>query len=162
VPAGWLYWAPLVAASLHIVEEFAYPGGFVGWYRRSYPKIAASITPRLLVIVNVLLVILCYDVGALAGRPSGAFLWLVVMALLFANAVWHVVGAVRTRSYSPGLVTGLLLYMPVTVYGVARLIGRGELSLLRAGVALAAGSSYQLWANLLHRQRARGAARRSC
>jgi glutamine amidotransferase-like uncharacterized protein len=30
---SWLWWAPLVAAALHIGEEFVYPGGFAEWER---------------------------------------------------------------------------------------------------------------------------------
>lgn len=29
----WLFWAPLVAATLHIFEEFVWPGGFARWDR---------------------------------------------------------------------------------------------------------------------------------
>lgn len=157
-PSNWLAWAPLAAASLHIVEEFGFPGGFMAWYRRSRPSIRSSVTPRFLIIVNVLLLILCYGVGALSARPIGVFLWLAVAALLFANAVWHIVYTVRTRSYSPGVATGVLLYAPLAVYGCARFIASGQISPWRAGLALALGSSYQLWANLLHQYRARGSA----
>src|SRR4029077_13703917 len=112
-----LPWAPLCAATLHIFEEFVWPGGFAAWYRRYKPERAKSITARFLVIINVLFLILCYDAGAARLRPFGAALWLTVAALLAGNAVWHLIGAVKTRSYSPGLVSGLLLYIPLAVVG---------------------------------------------
>lgn len=152
--SNWLSWAPLAAASLHIMEEFVYPGGFVTWYRHSRPSIRSSITPRFLIIVNGLLLVLCYDVIALDGSPNGVLLWLTVSSLLFANGIWHIVGTVRTRSYSPGVATGVLLYVPLGVYGYTRFIGSGQVSLPRAALALAVGASYQFWANLLHRHRA--------
>lgn len=93
-----VFWAPLVAASLHIGEEFLYPGGFATWYRRYKPGRIASITPRFLVIINGLLLVICYDVGSLGPSPSGVSLWLTVMALLAANAGWHVVGTMKTRA----------------------------------------------------------------
>ena len=105
----WLYWAPFGAASLHIVEEFVYPGGFAAWDRRYRPGIRNSITLRFHVIINSLLLVACYDVWALRSSPIGVAAWLIVTTLLFANAVWHVVGSVKTRSYSPGVLTGLLL-----------------------------------------------------
>lgn len=151
----WLAWAPLGAAGLHIVEEFLYPGGFTSWSRQSRPGIQTSVTPRFLLVVNALLLILCYDAGAMFERSWGVFLWVVVAGLLSANAVWHLVGTVRTRQYSPGLGTGLLLYIPLTIYGLARFIGSSRISPPGAGLALAVGSSYQFWANLLHRYRAR-------
>src|SRR5262249_19245530 len=120
---SWIFWAPLVAAALHIVGGFFVPGGFPAWDPRHPPEIAESIKPRFHLIINLLLLILCYDVGALRSSRYGPAAWMAVTALLFANAVWHLVGALRTRSYSPGMVTGLLLYIPITVYGYAHLLG---------------------------------------
>jgi hypothetical protein len=142
-------------ASLHICEEFIYPGGFAAWYRRYKPGRIASITPRFLVVVNGLLLIACYDVGVLGPSPSGVALWLTIMALLAANAGWHVVGAVKTHSYSPGLVTGLLLYVPLAVYGYLRFLGSGEASVATAIGAGLLGGSYQIWTDAIHRWRTR-------
>ena len=152
---NWLFWGPLGVASLHICEEFIYPGGFAAWYRRYKPSRMASITPRFLIVVNGLLLIACYDVGVLGPRPSGVALWLTIMALLAANAGWHVVGAVKTHSYSPGLVTGLLLYVPLAVYGYLRFLGSGEASVATAIVAGLLGASYQIWTDAIHRWRTR-------
>lgn len=149
----WVFWAPLAAASLHIVEEFFYPGGFTTWYRRYKPERAASITPRFLVIINALLLVLCYDVGALGPGPNGVALWLGVMALLAANAGWHVVGTIRTRSYSPGLVTGLVCYIPLAVFGYVRFLRSEQASVTTAIVAGLIGASYQLWSDAFHRWR---------
>lgn len=152
----WLYWAPLGAASLHIFEEFVYPGGFAAWDRQYRPGIRNSITPQFHVIMNGLLLVACYDVWALRSRPIGVAAWLTVTTLLFANAVWHVIGSVKTRGYSPGLLTGLLLYVPLTVYGYVRFLHSGQASLLTAVLAFAMGASYQLWVGkVLHHWRAR-------
>ena len=48
----WLRWALLPAASVHIFEEFVFPGGFPAWYR-TYRAAPTRITPRFLVIVNL-------------------------------------------------------------------------------------------------------------
>lgn len=149
----WVFWAPLAAASLHIGEEFFYPGGFTTWYRRYKPDRVASITPRFLVIINALLLVLCYDVGVLGPGRNGVALWLGVMALLAANAGWHVVGTIRTRSYSPGLVTGLLLYAPLAVYGYVPFLRSEQASVATATVACLIGASYQLWSDAFHRWR---------
>jgi hypothetical protein len=147
---NWVFWAPLCAASLHIFEEFVLPGGFASWYRRYRPDIQKSITLRFLVIVNLLLLILCYDVAVLRLRPMGVGLWLTVAALLSSNAIWHVVGAVRTRSYSPGMITGLSLYLPLTFYGYARFLRSGKASTATAIAAFAIGGSYHLWSSAFH------------
>jgi len=152
---NWLYWAPFGAASLHIVEEFVYPGGFAEWDRRYRPGIRQSITPRFHVIVNGLLLVSCYDVWALRSSPWGPGVWLAVTTLLFANAVWHVVGTRASRAYSPGVVTGVLLYVPLTVLGYGYFLRTGLASVPTAVVAFLIGVSYQLWVGkALHRWRA--------
>jgi hypothetical protein len=67
---NWLYWAPFGAASLHILEEFVYPGGFAAWDRRYRPDFSHTITGRFHVIINGLLLVACYDVWALRSSPQ--------------------------------------------------------------------------------------------
>ena len=155
---NWLYWAPLGAASLHIVEEFVYPGGFAAWDRRYRPDFSHTITGRFHVIINGLLLVACYDVWAFRSSPMGAAVWLTVTTLLFANALWHLVGSVTSRTYSPGVLTGLLLYVPLTVYGYGHFLRTGQASVATAVIAFAVGVSYHLWVgNALHNWRARRA-----
>ena len=130
-----LFWAPLIAAGLHMFEEFVYPGHFSEWYVRNKPEIRKSVTGRFLVIINGLLLILCYDVGALGPGDYGVALWLLVMALLAANGIWHLRGVVKTRSYSPGVLTGALVYIPLTVYGYDFFLKTGQASVLTALIA---------------------------
>ena len=151
----WLFWAPLMAASLHILEEFVYPGHFSEWYARYKPGIRKSITWRFLVIINALLLILCYNVGALGPSRIGVAAWLGVMALLAANGIWHLRGVVKTCSYSPGVLTGSLVYLPLAVYGYAFFLLSKQASIPTALIAFVIGASYQLWSNIFHRFRAR-------
>lgn len=154
--ASWVSWAPLGAASLHIVEEFFLPGGFAEWDRRNRPDYARTITRRLHIIVNALLLLLCLQVATLGFTAAGVATWLGLMALLASNGLWHLVGAIRTRSYSPGMVTGLLLYLPLAIYGYAGFLRSGQASLVTALAALAIGGTYHLWGGfLLHRARGR-------
>ncbi len=175
----WLWWALLVAALLHITEEFAWPGGFADWDRAYRPQIRQSITPRLHIVVNAMLIALCITV-ALAGSGTGSeagsvtvgrlhfrsmispdnagIAWIALAALLFSNAVFHLVGALRTGRYSPGMVTGILLYMPLAVYGCWQMVSSGRASPGAALIAAALGGSYHLWAGMLHSLRARSAA----
>jgi Protein of unknown function with HXXEE motif len=151
----WIAWTPLAAAVVHIAEEFVWPGGFAGWDRQYRPQLRRTITPRFHVIINGLLLVACYDVGTLGLTRVGVAAWLTVMALLFSNAIWHILGAFRTRSYSPGMVTGVALYMPLAFYGFGRFVADGQASLLTAVMAFAVGASYHLWVGTaLHRWRA--------
>jgi hypothetical protein len=170
----WIWWAPLAAVGLHITEEFFWPGGFGDWDRAYRPAIKKSITPRLHVIVNLLLVFLCFSVWLAGSSPDGAVIagftlrsaippahalvsWVVLVGLLAGNAIFHVVGSIRTRRYSPGMVTGVLLYLPLAGYGLWHFIRAGRISVLAAAGWLLVGASYQLWATIGHQMRARRA-----
>jgi hypothetical protein len=154
---NWLYAAPFVAACLHITEEFFLPGGFAEWDRRYRPEFAGSITSRLHIIVNVLLLVVCYDVFATREKSIGPLLWITVAGIVFSNALWHLRGAWKTRSYSPGMATGTLLYIPMTVYGITHLLRSGATTPLIALLGFALGCSYLLIGPLMHRIRTRNA-----
>jgi hypothetical protein len=169
---SWIWWAPLGAATLHIGEEFVYPGGFAAWDRAYRPVFSRSITGRLHLIVNALLLGACAAVG-LAGMPEGALVdsglpfrsgipawlavpsWLALAALLFSNAIFHLVGSYQTKQTSPGVRTGVLLYIPLAVVGYWHFLSTGQVSAVVAGMAALVGGSYHLWASLAHRSRSR-------
>jgi len=169
---SWLWWAPLGAAVLHIGEEFIYPGGFASWDRNYRSSIQTSITPRLHFVVNALLLGACVSVG-LSGMPDGALVvggirlgspissslsvagWLILAALLLSNAIFHLVGSCQTKRVSPGVRTGLLLYVPLALVGYWYFIQTRQVSALAAGASALLGGSYHFWASLAHRWRAR-------
>lgn len=150
---GWMLWAPLGAAALHIVEEFFLPGGFPAWYRRYMAGIQESITRRFLILINIGLLVLCYDVVAFRSSLLSVAYWLTITALLASNAFWHAWGAIRTRSYSPGLFTGLVLYIPLASYGYVRLLRSGNASVWTAIATILIGGSYHLWSAAFHKWR---------
>ena len=169
---SWIWWAPLGTAALHIVEEFVYPGGFAAWDREYRPSIRSSITPRLHLVVNALLLVACAYVG-ITGMPGAAIVvgglrlrsalpgslsvpgWLVLTALLFSNAVFHVLGTYQTKRVSPGVRTGVLLYVPLSLFGYWHFMHTGQVSAVVAGVSALLGGSYHLWASMAHRWRSR-------
>lgn len=152
---SWIHWAPAGAAVLHIVEEFVYPGGFAAWHRDYQPEIRASITTGWLVFLNALLLVACAGVGLAGPTPRGVAAWLTLAALLFSNGVFHLVGALKTGRYSPGVATGMGLYVPLAIYGYPHFLRSGQASIGTALVSLALGASYPLWSMALHRRRAR-------
>ena len=93
---------------------------------------------------------------ALQGpTPRGVAGWLTLAALLASNAFFHLIGAARTREYSPGMATGLLLYLPMALYGFIHFPRTGEASAGTALAALLVGGSYHSWAARLHAARSR-------
>ena len=148
-----IFWAPLAAAALHIFEEFVFPGGFMKWYSAYKPEIKKSISKRFLFFINLGLLILCYDIGALKENSINIsiILWLGVIALLAANGAWHLKAVWKTKTYSPGVVTGAVIYIPLAVYGYIYFLQTGLVSIWIAIAAFVVGASYQLWSNLFHR-----------
>jgi hypothetical protein len=157
VSASWIWWAPFVAASLHIVEEFFFPGGFPEWDRAYRSHLAKSITKRLHIVINALLILLTLSIAMSTHTEGSVAAWLTLASLLFGNAIFHLVGTVKTKRYSPGVVTGLLLYVPMAIFGYAYFLRTRQASKGTALVALLLGASYQLWATMAHKARARQA-----
>jgi hypothetical protein len=147
----WLIWAPLAAASVHIFEEFAWPGGFPRWYQR-YRANAKSVNGRFLFIINAGLLITLLE-GALASRtPVGVALLLTFSAILFSNGCWHLWASHVSHSYSPGAITGTLLYLPLPLFEYAGWMQLGHASAWTAILAFAVGSSYPMWSARYHKQ----------
>lgn len=154
VTSPLVLWLPLFAASLHIFEEFVWPGDFAGWYRRFDPPAAASITTRFLVIMNGILIILCAAAPLFGGTEQGVALWLAASAVCAGNALWHCFAAWKTRRYAPGVVTGVLLYLPLAVFGFVAFTRNRLATPITVIQALVIGAGYVYW-SIRRRQRKR-------
>jgi hypothetical protein len=141
----------LAAASLHIFEEFAWPGGFHRWYRK-YRANAKSANRRFLVIINAGLLITLLEAALAGSTEVGVALLLTFSAVLFSNGCWHVWASCKSRSYSPGAITGTLLYLPLPLFEYAGWMQLGRASGWTATLAFVIGTSYPLWSALYHRQ----------
>jgi hypothetical protein len=148
------YWLPVPCIVLHAGEEFAWPGGFIEWHRGYRPEITASITVRFVVVVNALLLLLAVLLAVYGpGSARGISAWLSLMSALACNAFFHVRGSLVTRRYSPGIITGLLLYVPLCCWGYWHFVA-GGFPPQKALVAFAIGALYQFWSASAHRRRA--------
>ena len=156
---SFLAWSLAGAASVHIIEEFAFPGGFKAWWCAYKPDIAASVSNRFLIIINGILIAFSVIVAlaVTAPRGNGVAAWLTLAALLFSNAIFHIIGAIQTRRYSPGMISGLVLYIPLAIYGFTHFLRSGQASLETALFAIAIGGSYHFISFANHRRRAQAA-----
>lgn len=149
----WLPWLLVAAAIIHITEEFLWPGGFMKWFQRYHGPSAKTITPRFLIIVNLVLVGACVNAALSVTEPIGAAYWLAMCALVASNGLWHAWAAAKSHTYSPGMITGLFVYVPLAVYGYVHFVRSGFVSVTAAVVALAIGGSYPFWDALYHAPR---------
>jgi hypothetical protein len=110
---SWIYWVIVVAALVHVIEEYFYPGGFLNVVKRLSPRCAAGFTMPFAVVFNGLFILLCVAGALLVGKSP--FFSLSVAGLLGINALVHTLAAVRVRGYAAGLVSSWLLYVPLAV-----------------------------------------------
>lgn len=148
----WLPWALLIAALAHITDEFVLPGGFVRWYRSYRGAKTASVTPRFLFLMNAAMLAGC----ACAAQPGSLWLWMGMAGILASNGLWHLYATLRSRTYSPGVITGTLLYIPLAAFGLVYFLRAHAISPIVALVALLVGATYPHWSDWYHK---RGGAR---
>jgi hypothetical protein len=150
-----IFWLPLICVVLHVFEEFAWPGGFSRWYAELLPETGISFTPTYAVVINGLFVLSAVVLGLLGPEWSrGVSLWLALAALGASNSLFHLFGVLRLRRYSPGVITGVLLFMPLCIWGVWFFLSNGSATPKIVLTSLAIGSFFNLWAIFRHRGRA--------
>lgn len=137
----WIFGAFLVVSMIHMGEEYFYPGGFMRVMKRFNPKFAPLVTVPMAVIINGLQLLLC--VVAIAVGTNVLAFSMSVAALLFINGLMHIIGCVRVKGYAPGVITGVLLYMPLSVYAYYLFASSGQLTLNEAIFTGVLGLLYQ-------------------
>lgn len=110
-----------VVFALHVLEEAP---GFVAWFNR---QVDPDITLRSFISVNATgLVITLIVAGVIAPARDWASAvvatgW--VGFLMLANGLFHLVATLAHGGYTPGVVTGTLLYLPLSllfIFAIAR------------------------------------------
>ena len=112
-----LAWLLVAAYAAHIVEEWF--GGFPDWLA----MVAGAPLPRGAFLAINAVALLVVIVGTRVAMRSDARAWIAIAiaAVFFTNGLLHLLGSVVTGTYSPGLFTSVVLYLPL-----------GGLALLRA------------------------------
>jgi hypothetical protein len=62
--------------------------------------------------------------------------------LVFANALLHIRGAIVTRTYYPGVISGTLIYIPLAVYAYSAFLSSGQLTWAEGGFSFLLGVLY--------------------
>src|ERR1700749_2592468 len=135
-----------VAVMLHVTEEFLFPGGFPEWYARLVPpKTVKKSNTWFLVWINTLM--MCANAFALYFGDSihGYSIWYYNAAIAATNACFHIWGMIKLKAYSPGVITGTLMYIPLFIIGTIYLVPSGSLPLHRAIIAVIIGAGYHIF-----------------
>ena len=100
-----------LAVAMHIAEEWF--GGFPDWARLT---LDIDIEADQFLAINLIGLVLFAIGAAFAYRePSAAWIGVSLAALVCVNAILHTGLSVAVGVYSPGTITGLLLYAPLSV-----------------------------------------------
>lgn len=135
--AGSWIWLFPAAYSVHVAEELWAPPTFYGWASR---LAGVDFTAPAFLAANALFMTMMIVAVARVVRGIWApWLVLVLATIVVLNALLHLTGTVLSRSYSPGLVSGLLLYLPLGGVTLARGARRLGEAALRRGVVVGVG-----------------------
>lgn len=138
----WL-WFGVVAIpmlALHEWEEFVYPGTYRRWFNVDVcgsgdPEL--PLTKRSAAFYQMPLIVIFPLLALLGARWP--FLGLAGLYGLAADALFHLAATSLTRRYSPGTITALLLYIPVTISATWFLVADGQVSLAELLAAVLTG-----------------------
>ncbi|HUQ34564.1 MAG TPA: HXXEE domain-containing protein [Pyrinomonadaceae bacterium] len=127
-------WAWLFPISylVHIAEE--YWGGFPSWIARFW-GVESSLNNFLSWNGGAWVVM---TLGVAVALKTKSYRWLLVSfaTVVLINGVVHALASVLTRSYSPGLISGLLLFVPLGIVSLRRARRQVNARTFRAGVIL--------------------------
>lgn len=106
-------WAALLlpAYVAHVCEEWWGGPGFSAWTRA---VLGEEVSPSRFLAINGIAFLL-FAVGIAAAIRNRRFGWIAaaLAALLFLNGVLHLLATTAFATYSPGTVTGVLVYLPL-------------------------------------------------
>ena len=86
---------------------------------------AEVLTPAAVFVINIGAVWLLDVVVIWLAWRVDLGLGLIAVYLMLVNALVHIAGGVRTRSYNPGLVTAIVLFLPAGLYALWRIEASG-------------------------------------
>lgn len=145
--AGWLLWVALPVYMLHQFEEhgvdalgrsYAFQGGLCSVLGHTGPLAGCPATVAFIFAVNVGSVWIALGAGALGGTRR-ALIGAAGLGIPTVNAVVHVVPALRTGAYNPGLITALALFVPYCVWTLRELVRQGLLRRGQLGLVVLSG-----------------------
>lgn len=108
------------AAIVHVAEE--YFSGWVDWAN----EFVSGVTVRQFLIINALFISLC-SLAAILSRKYIVFSSS-VFSLLLINSLAHIAPTIKHRTYSPGLMSAVLLFIPLGVFGYTTLLSNNIIS----------------------------------
>jgi hypothetical protein len=126
-----LLWLFVPAYLAHVGEEWL--GGFPEWIAT---VVGRSLPAATFFVVNgVALVLLIAGLRAAIRTEKYGWIAVAVATVALVNTLAHAGGAALTGSYSPGLITAVVLYVPLGSLVMIRALDHAPRALLARGIA---------------------------
>jgi hypothetical protein len=139
---AWIFYCYPIVALLHVLEEYAYPGGFPAFMRRMARPVGHYITPQFAFVFNALFILLSC-IGAIVGDDIPV-VSLSIANLFLINGLIHLISSIRAGSYTPGMITALLLFFPLAGLSYYVLLTTSFISFREIVIAALLGVTYQI------------------
>ncbi len=117
VPA-WVWLFPFTAVA-HIAEEYWAGQGFPAWISQYAETPLTENLFLILTAAGLFGMTVCVLIARLEPGATGLLIALATIQLV--NGIAHLGASLWTASYSPGVFTGLLLWVPLGMFGLTRL-----------------------------------------
>jgi uncharacterized protein with HXXEE motif len=136
-----LYWSALFPLTylLHIVEEYCGGEGFPSHMHRHY-HIDLSET-RFLVLQSLGLAAMSIGLTMASAFNFPKMMWTILAAIVVTNGAIHTCRSVANIRYEPGLITGVVLWMPLGIATFCLTIGSMSTTRLLLSVGIGLGIS---------------------
>jgi hypothetical protein len=138
----WIFFSLPVAAALHILEEYIYPGGFAQAFNKLMPRASHLFTVKFHVAVNGIFFLMCI-IAAMIGKAN-LIVSLSLFGLIFINAILHIREVIIRKGYYPGVVTGLFIYIPITIYTYYYFVSTQHITWSQVMLSFVLGISYMV------------------
>lgn len=129
-----LLWPFVPAYAIHVTEEWF--GGFTTWVAQVAGRpMAASAFFGINLIAMLLLIA---GVRAASRRDGHGWMAVAIAAIALINTASHLGGALITNSYAPGLISAVILYVPLGSLTLIRAVDQAPKGTLIRGVSAGA------------------------
>ena len=132
-----LAWIHLSILMFHQFEEYAYPGGFQEFFNRhiySHTRLTSSrLTRKAILWVNIVIAWTAYAGAAYYFEQVPAFEAGLLLITIF-NGLLHTFLGIKLKKYNPGIITGLILFIPFGIYMLYMLSNQLDAGNWRGGI----------------------------
>ena len=125
-----LLWPFAPAYAIHVAEEWF--AGFPGWAARMTGR---PIPGTAFILINaVAMVLLLAAIRAATRDERHGWMAVGIATIVLVNTAAHAAGAVLTQSYAPGLISAVVLYVPLGSLAMVRALDHAPRAQLARGV----------------------------